>query len=86
MQEAYRPRHIKYPPAWPGQGIAPAGPGWGTPPAWPGQGTPPAGPGWGTPPAGVDWQTKWNCNLPSRTTYAVGKNISQWELLSYVAW
>ena len=44
---------------------------------------PPAGPGRGTPsPTGVDWQTKWNYNLPSRTTYAVGNNMKRGYLES----
>ena len=58
-------------------------PRWGTPqqgypPGWTWldlAGVPPPPPWWtwpGYPPAGVDWQTKWNYNLPSRTTYAVG--------------
>ena len=78
---------VGYPPARPhwGGGTPTLGtPHWGTPRPGPtGEGTrggvppPPrlAGPGLGTPPpTGVDWQTKWNYYLPSRTTYAVGKN------------
>ena len=58
------------------RGVPQAGAPWlGHPhPDWPG-GTPGGHPpGWGTPPPpiGVNWQTKWNYNLPSPTTYAVG--------------
>ena len=59
---------------WPG----PIGGGclrWGTPP----QGVPPPT-GWTwlgyPPPPGVDWQTKWNYYLLSRTTYAVGNDLT----------
>ena len=49
-------------------------PWWGTPrqwypPSWTWLGYPPL-------PAGVNWQTKWNYNLPSRTTYAVGNKCN----------
>ena len=49
----------------------------GVPPSWTWLGYPPLPAGLaGVPPspAGVNWWTKWNYNLPFRTTYAVGKN------------